>query len=83
MRLSTGAKIDVPGSRDTVDPSGRVDVKLKGTKAQVDAAKTLLQQRVKVFDNTVSRTINVDKRHHQSLIGRGGMFVESCVALLY
>ena len=72
LRLTTGAQIDVPGVRDAVDPSGRAEIKLKGTKKQVEDAKKLLQERAKVFDDTVTKTIEVDKKHHRALIGGNG-----------
>jgi len=72
VRLETGAQIDVPGSRDDADPSGRVQIQLKGTKKQVEDAKKLLEPRVKVFDDSVTRLIDVDKKYHKALIGSGG-----------
>lgn len=71
-RLATGAQIDVPGSRDTADPTGRVQIQIKGTKKQVEEATKLLQQKSKAFDETVSRAIDVDKKYHKALIGSGG-----------
>ncbi|KAF1981972.1 hypothetical protein K402DRAFT_467116 [Aulographum hederae CBS 113979] len=71
LRLATGAQIDVPGAKD-IGSSGRAEVKLKGTKEQVEKAKKLLQERAKTFDETVTRTLDVDKKHHRTLIGSGG-----------
>jgi predicted PilT family ATPase len=39
LRLETGCQIDVPGAREGADPSGRAEIRLKGTKKQVDEAK--------------------------------------------
>ncbi|KAF2494536.1 hypothetical protein BU16DRAFT_539816 [Lophium mytilinum] len=78
LRLETGAQIDVP-SRDSIGPSGRADITLKGTKKQVEEAKKQIQERAKVFDNTVSQTIEVDKKHHSALIGRSGGNIRSIV----
>jgi hypothetical protein len=72
IRLETGAQIDVPGNRDSADSSGRVQIQLKGTKKQVEDAKKLLEQRVKIFDDSVTRSIGVDKKYHKALIGSGG-----------
>lgn len=72
VRESTGARIDVPGNREVADASGRVEIKIRGTKKQVDDATKLLEGRAKVFDNTVTRSITVDKKHHKMLIGTGG-----------
>ena len=72
VREITGAKIDVPGNRDIADPSGRVDIKIKGTKKQVEEAKKLLEQRAKTFDESITRSLDVDKKYHKALIGGGG-----------
>ena len=75
LRLTTGAQIDVPGSRDASDSTGRVDIKIKGTKKQVQDAKELLEERAKVFDDSITRSINVDKKHIRNLIGAGGKYL--------
>ncbi|RDW78523.1 putative RNA binding effector protein Scp160 [Aspergillus mulundensis] len=80
LRADTGAQIDVPGVNDAPDASGRVEIKIKGTKKQVDDAKKILQQRSSEFDATVTKTINVDKKHHKSLIGGGGANIRKLVA---
>ena len=72
MRMATGAQIDVPGNRDLADPSGRIEIKLKGTKKQVEDAKKLLEERAKIFDDSITRSIEVDKKYHKALIGGGG-----------
>lgn len=75
LRLTTGASIDVPNAREGADASGRVPIKLKGTKKQVEEAKKLIQERAKVFDDTVVKTIDVDRKHHRTLIGGSGKFI--------
>ena len=75
-RLATGAQIDVPGARDTADSAGRVQIKVKGTKKQVEEATKHLQQKAKIFDDTVTKAINVDKKYHKELIGSGGKFCD-------
>ncbi|KAF2091552.1 RNA binding effector protein-like protein Scp160 [Saccharata proteae CBS 121410] len=72
LRSTTGAQIEVPNVRDAADPSGRAELKVKGTKKQVEEAKKMLEERAKVFDETVVRTIEIDKKHHKALIGSGG-----------
>jgi transcription antitermination factor NusA-like protein len=72
LRLTSGAQIDVPGAREGADPSGRAEIKLKGTKEQVAQAKKLIQERAKVFDDTVVKTLDVDRKHHRTLIGGSG-----------
>lgn len=79
IRLETGAQIDVPGARDTGGAASRVQLQVKGTKKQVDDAKKLLEQRVKVFDESVSRTIDVAKKYHKALIGSGGSNIRNIV----
>ncbi|MCJ1312262.1 hypothetical protein MMC25_005936 [Agyrium rufum] len=79
IREITGAKIDVPGSREVADPSGRVEIKVKGTKQQVDAAKKLLEQRAKTFDESISKSIEVEKKYHKALIGAGGSNIRNIV----
>lgn len=71
LRLTTGASIDVPGQRE-VDPSGRAEIRIKGSKKSVEEAKKLLEERARIFDETVTRTIDIDKKHHKALIGGGG-----------
>jgi predicted PilT family ATPase len=78
LRQLTGAKIDVPGSRDTKDPSGQVEIQIKGTKAQVAQAKKLIEEKKQVFDQTVSKTLEVDKKYHSALIGGGGELPSNC-----
>ena len=72
LRADTGAQIDVPGANDAPDASGRVQIKIKGTKKDVEEAKKALQQRAQEFDSTVTKTIDVDKKYHKALIGGGG-----------
>lgn len=79
LRLSTGCQIDVPGAREGADPSGRAEIRLKGTKKQVEEAKKILQERAKVFDDTVIKTIEVDRKHHRTLIGSNGSNIRQIV----
>ncbi|KAE8147390.1 hypothetical protein BDV25DRAFT_160484 [Aspergillus avenaceus] len=80
LRADTGARIDVPGADDVPDASGRVQIKVKGTKKQVEEAKKILQQRSSEFDATVTKTIEVEKKYHKSLIGGGGANIRKIVA---
>lgn len=79
LRLETGAQIDVPGAREGADPSGRAEIKIKGTKKQVEQAKKILQERAKVFDDTIVETLEVDRKHHRNLIGGSGANIRSVV----
>ena len=76
VRLETGAQVDIPGARENVDATGRVQVHLKGTKKQVEDARGLLEQRAKAFDESITRAIDVDKKYHKALIGSGGEFCD-------
>jgi len=79
LRGETGAQIDIP-NKGSADDSGRVKIQLKGNKQQVDKAKAELQKRAKAFDAVVSRTINVNRKHHRTLIGQGGSNIQRLVA---
>ena len=75
IRISTGAQIDIPGNQDAADPSGRTQIQIKGTKKQVEEAKSLLEQRAKAFDDSITKSIDVDKKYHKALIGVGGKYL--------
>ncbi|USW48165.1 Putative K domain-containing protein [Septoria linicola] len=79
LRLESGAQIDVPSSRDAAGPEGRVEIKIRGSKKAVDEAKKLVQEKAKVFDNTVTRTLDVERRHHRHIIGPGGSNLRSII----
>jgi hypothetical protein len=74
MRLQTGAQIDVPSSREAASPTGRAEIKIKGSKKAVEEAKKLIEEKAKVFDNTVTRNLDVDRRYHRLIIGPQGEF---------
>ncbi|PWY70987.1 KH domain-containing protein [Aspergillus heteromorphus CBS 117.55] len=80
LRADTSAQIDVPGVNDAPDDSGRVQIKIRGTKQQVEEAKKILLQRSGAFDSIVTKTIEVDKKYHKSLIGSGGANIRKIVA---
>ena len=81
MRLETGAQIDVPGARDAASPTGRAEIKIKGSKKAVEEAKRLIEEKAKVFDNTITRNVDVDKRHHRLIIGpQGKLFRMTCTS---
>ena len=82
IRELTGAQVDVPDARDSTDAAGRVVLKIKGGKQEVDAAKKLLEQRAKVFDESISKVVNVDKKYHKALIGSGGLFSSDKLIML-
>ena len=78
IQLATGARIDVP-NRDTADASGRVHVQLKGTKKQVEEAKKTIEAKVKLFDDSITRTVDVDRKYHSAIIGSGGANIRNIV----
>ncbi|KAL3421836.1 KH domain-containing protein [Phlyctema vagabunda] len=79
LRTTTGAKIDIPNARDAKDPSGKVDIQIKGTKSQVAQAKKILEEKKNVFDQIVSKTLDVDKEHHRALIGASGSNIRDII----
>jgi predicted PilT family ATPase len=75
IRMTTGAQVDIPDAkRDASNASGRVDIKLKGSKQQVQEAKQLLEERARTFDDSITRTLEIDRKYHRSLIGSGGEY---------
>ena len=72
MRLETGAVIDVPNAKDAGSKDGRAEIKIKGSKQAVEAAKKLIEQKAKVFDDTVTRNLEVDRKYHRLIIGGQG-----------
>ncbi|KAI1325057.1 putative RNA binding effector protein Scp160 [Xylariaceae sp. FL0255] len=71
IRQETGAKIDVPNDRNEA-PDALVKITLTGTKAQVAAAKKIIEEKKAVFEDTITKTIEVDRKWHKNLIGPGG-----------
>jgi polyribonucleotide nucleotidyltransferase len=79
IRQSSGARIDIPNARDSSDLTARVEIQIKGTKDQVAKAKKLIEAKRDVFDQTVTKTLEVDKKHHRALIGTGGSALRDIV----
>lgn len=75
LRLQTGARIDVSGSKDAKD-SAPAEITIKGTKTQVAEAKKLIEEKKNEFESTVTKSVEVDKKHHGVLIGPGGKLSE-------
>ncbi|KYK55038.1 RNA binding effector protein [Drechmeria coniospora] len=75
LRQLTGARIDVPQDRDTEI----VEILIKGTSSQVAQARKILEEKRAVFDDTVTQSIDVDKKHHKALIGSGGSTLREIV----
>ncbi|KAI0014761.1 RNA binding effector protein Scp160 [Xylariomycetidae sp. FL0641] len=78
LRQATGAKIDVPNERND-NESAMVEIQLKGTKTQVTAAKKAIEEKRAVFDDTVTKTVEVDRKWHKNLIGPGGSTLRDIV----
>jgi len=72
LRLETGAQIDVPNSRDAASPNGRAEIRIKGSKKAVEDAKKLIEEKAKIFDNTVTRNLQIERKHHRLIIGAQG-----------
>lgn len=78
LRQETGANIDVPNGQSK-DESGRVDIKLRGTRAEVQKAKKILQEKSRSFDDIVTRSVDVDRKYYKDLIGVRGMLTSSAL----
>ena len=78
LRLETGCSFDMP-KKDQIDASGRGEIRLKGTKAQVEAGKKVLLERIKTFDNTVTKSLEVDPKFHKIIIGPSGATLQKIV----
>lgn len=73
LRAQTETKIDVPpNDRESNEPL--VELTIKGKKANVEKAKKILEEKKAAFDDTVAKTIDVDRKYHRALIGTGGKY---------
>lgn len=72
IRADTNTRIDIPSAKDSKDPSSLVEIQIKGTKSGVLQAKKILEEKKAIFNDTVSKTLTVDRKHHSALIGAGG-----------
>ena len=73
LRLETGAQVDVPNAKEAADSNGRAEIKIKGSKQAVDAAKKMIEERAKVFDDTITKELEVERKFHRTIIGAQGM----------
>jgi len=65
--------IDMPKKDEAnEDGNGRVEVKIKGTKQQVEAAKKLIQERAKTFDDIATEALQIDQKFYKTIIGPNG-----------
>jgi len=71
LRQATGAKVDIPNDRNET-PEAMVEITIRGSKKQVADAKKILEEKKAIFDDTVSKTLEVDRKWHKNLIGPGG-----------
>ncbi|KAI1437123.1 putative RNA binding effector protein Scp160 [Xylaria sp. CBS 124048] len=78
LRQATGARVDIPNDRNEAS-EGMVEITLRGSKEQVTAAKSILEEKKAIFDDTVSKTIEVDRKWHKNLIGPGGSTLRDIV----
>ncbi|KAI1388026.1 putative RNA binding effector protein Scp160 [Hypoxylon trugodes] len=78
LRQTTGAKIDIPNDRNEAEDA-LVEIQIKGTKAQVAAAKKIIEEKKAVFDETVTKTLEIDRKWHKNLIGPGGSTLRDIV----
>ncbi|KUJ12448.1 uncharacterized protein LY89DRAFT_785807 [Mollisia scopiformis] len=79
IRQVSGARIDIPKAAKDQDPSARIEISIKGTKAQAQQAKKMIDEKRAVYDSTVVKSVEVDKKHHRALIGAGGSALRDIV----
>lgn len=70
IRQQTETKIDVPNDRDSTDTV--VEIQIKGKKDNVQKAKKIIEEKKAVFDDTIVKTIDVERKYHRALIGAQG-----------
>jgi len=73
LRDETSARIAFPQEDGNADPESTVEIRIRGTKKDVDHAKTVLSEIAQNAENTTARTISIEKKYHKFLIGPGGM----------
>lgn len=73
IRQQTETKIDVPNDRDSTDSV--VEIQIKGKKDNVQKAKKIIEEKKAVFDDTVVKTIDVERKYHRALIGAQGQLI--------
>ncbi|KAI1490767.1 RNA binding effector protein Scp160 [Biscogniauxia mediterranea] len=78
LRQATGAKIDIPSERNEAQDA-MVEIQIKGTKSQVAAAKKLIEEKRAIFDDTVTKNVEIDRKWHKILIGPGGSTLRDIV----
>ncbi|KAI2633455.1 putative RNA binding effector protein Scp160 [Xylaria nigripes] len=78
LRQATGAKVDIPNDRNEA-PEAVVEITIRGSREQVTAAKSILQEKKAIFDDTISKTLQVDRKWHKNLIGPGGSTLRDIV----
>lgn len=83
LRADTNTRIDIPNGKEARDPSDIVEIQIRGTKSGVLQAKKILEEKKKIFDHTVSKTLEVEKKHHSALIGAQGKFLQSRILCIY
>lgn len=82
MRLETGAQIDVPNAREAAGADGRAEIKIRGSKQAVEAAKKMIEAKSKVFDDSITRNMEVDRKYHRLIIGSQGKMAIANIHLL-
>ncbi|KAI0868200.1 putative RNA binding effector protein Scp160 [Hypoxylon argillaceum] len=78
LRQATGARVDIPNDRNEA-PDAIVEITIRGSKQQVTAAKKILEEKRAIFDDTITTTLEVDRKWHKNLIGPGGSTLRDIV----
>lgn len=80
LRSDTGTRIDFPNNTDSVDSSGRQDIKIRGSKEGVEQARKTLEAKARVLDDTITEMLAVDRKHYNPLIGARGENLKQLIA---
>lgn len=75
LRADTNAQIDIPKSNG----AKRVEITIRGTKEAVKQAKLEIEKRSKAYDAVVTKTIEVDSKYRNAIIGGGGSNIRDIV----
>ncbi|ETN39842.1 uncharacterized protein HMPREF1541_06068 [Cyphellophora europaea CBS 101466] len=75
LRADTNAQIDIPKSNG----AKRIEITIRGSKDAVKQAKSEIEKRSKAYDAVVTKTIDVDSKHRNAIIGAGGSNIRDIV----
>ncbi|RPA71329.1 hypothetical protein BJ508DRAFT_419956 [Ascobolus immersus RN42] len=81
LREDSGAVINVPnqGENGNDDPEAKLDIKVRGTKKDVERIVKELNKWIKEIESRKTVTLDIEKKFHRSLIGQGGATLRKLV----